>query len=149
MPIRERELNASRRAFLACSLVGGVALTLPITAAEARDRRQPMEMTIRANSGVMTLINLFAVDPENQQKLVAVLKEGTEALMSKRDGYIAASVHVSKDGRHVINYSQWRSVKDIETMRQHPDVRPYMKRVAGLAPFEAIACEVSYVHQRG
>jgi len=120
-----------------------------MAAAEARERRQMMEMTIRANSGVMTLINVFAVDPENKQRLVAVLKEGTDALMSKRPGYISASIHVSKDGRRVINYSQWRSIKDIEAMRQHPDVGPYMKRVAGFGTFEAIACEVSYVHHGG
>ena len=52
-----------------------------------------MEMTIRANSGVTTPINVFAVDPDNQPNLVAVLKEGTEALMSKRLGYISASIH--------------------------------------------------------
>ena len=148
MPIREREIKASRRAFIACSLAGGVGLTLPMAAAETPHRRQPMEMTIRADSGVVTLINVFAVDPENQQGLAAVLKEGTEALMSKRAGYISASIHVSKDGRRVINYSQWKSLKDIEAMRQHPDVGPYMKRVTGLGTFEAIACEVSYVHQR-
>src|SRR5215475_9201869 len=125
-----------------------VVLTLPMAAADAQPRRQLMEMTIRANSSVVTLINVFAVDPENQQRLVAVLKEGTEALMSKQTGYISASIHVGKDGRRVINYSQWKSVKDIEAMRQHPDVGPYMKRVADLGTFEAIACEVSYVHQR-
>jgi quinol monooxygenase YgiN len=149
MSIHEREINASRRTFITCSLVGGVALTLPMAAGETQHGRQPMEMTIRANSGVMTLINVFTVDPGNQQRLVAVLKEGTEALMSQRSGYISASVHVSKDGRRVINYSQWKSVKDIEAMRQHPDVGPYMKRVAGLGTFEAITCEVSYVHQGG
>jgi len=149
MPIPEREINASRRAFIACSLARGGALTVPMAAAEAQHRRQPMEMTIRADSGVMTLINVFAVDPENQQTLVTVLKEGTEALMSKRAGYISASIHVSMDGRRVINYSQWKSVKDIEAMRQHPDVGPYMKRVADLGTFEAIACEVSYVHHGG
>src|SRR5262245_50794842 len=147
MPTGEPAINASRRAFVACSLAGGVALAVQRGAAEAHHRRPPMEMTIRANSGVMTLINVFTVDPENQQKLVAVLKEGTETLMSKHEGYVAASIHVSKDGRRVINYSQWKSVKDIEAMRQHPDVGPYMKRVAALGPFEAIGCEVSYVHQ--
>ena len=105
-----------------------------------------MEMTIRANSGVVVLINVFAVDPDNQHKLVEVLKEGTEGLMSKMSGYISASVHISKDGRRVINYSQWRSVKDIDTMRQNPEVWPYMKRVAALGTFEAMACEVNYVH---
>jgi quinol monooxygenase YgiN len=146
MPIPNAQVDASRRAFIAWSLTGGVALTLPMAAADAQHGREPMEMTIRANSGVMTLINIFTVDPEDQQKLFAVLKDGTEALMSKRDGYIAARIHVSKDGRRVINYSQWRSVKDIEVMRQHPDVAPYMKRVAALGTFEAIGCEVSYVH---
>jgi quinol monooxygenase YgiN len=149
MPIRERESNASRRAFIACNLAGGVALTLPVAVAEAQHRRQRMEMTIRANSEVVTLINVFAVDPENQQKLVAALREGTEGLMSKLAGYISASIHVSKDGRRVINYSQWNSVKDIEAMRQHPDVGPYIKHVAGLGTFEAITCEVKYVHHGG
>ena len=148
MPIPKRVIKASRRAFIA-GVLGGVALTLPVAAAQAQYRRQLMEMTIRANSGVMTLINVFAVDPENQQRLIAVLKEGTEAIMRKRAGYISASIHVSKDGRRVINYSQWKSVKDIEAMRQHPDVGPYMKRVASLGTFEAIACEVSYVHHGG
>jgi quinol monooxygenase YgiN len=149
MPIRELEINASRRAFIACGLAGGVALTLPMAASDAQQRRQWMEMTIRANSGVVTLINVFAVNPENQQSLVAVLMEGTEALMSRRPGYISASIHVSKDGRRVINYSQWKSLEEIEAMRQHPDVGPYMKRVAGLGTFEAIACDVSYVHHGG
>jgi quinol monooxygenase YgiN len=95
----------------------------------------------------VTLINVFTVDPENQQGLVAVLKEGTEGLMSKLAGYISSSIHIGKDGRRVINYSQWKSAKDIDTMRQNPDVGPYMKRVAALGTFEAIACEVSYVHR--
>src|SRR5262249_28611614 len=43
-------------------------------------------------------------------------------------------------------YSQWKSVKDIEALRRDPDVEPYMRRVADLGTFEAIACEVSYVH---
>jgi quinol monooxygenase YgiN len=109
-----------------------------------------MEMMIRANSGGHDADQrLCPMDPENQQRLVALLKENTEALMSKRAVYISASIHVSQDRRRVINYSQWKSVTDIEAMRQHPDAGSYMKRVAGLGTFEAIACEVSYVHQRG
>src|SRR5262245_12914835 len=132
----------------ACRLADGGA-DFAMAAAEAQARRLLMEMTIRANSGVITLINIFAVNPENQQRLVAVLEEGTEAIMSKRAGYISASLHVSKDGRRVINYSQWKSVMDIEAMRLDPDVGPYMRRVANFGTFEAIACEVSYVHTGG
>jgi hypothetical protein len=50
--------------------------------------------------------------------------------MSKLAGYISSSIHIGKGGRPVINYSQWRSVKDIEAMRQHLDVGPYMKRMS-------------------
>jgi len=51
MPKPERVINASRRAFIARSFAGGVALTFPMAAAEAQHRRQLMEMTIRADSG--------------------------------------------------------------------------------------------------
>jgi quinol monooxygenase YgiN len=138
--------ETSRRTFVAASLASGLALVMQPVLAQSQNRRLPMEVTIRANSGVMTLINVFTIDPENHQKLVEVLKEGTESLMSKMTGYISASFHISKDGRRVINYSQWRSVEDIEAMRQNPDIGPYMQRVAALAKFEAIACEVAYVH---
>jgi quinol monooxygenase YgiN len=143
-----RVINAksSRRTFVAGCVASGLAHVVGPVPAESQTRRQPMEMTIRANSGVITLINVFTVALDHQHKLVEVLKEGTEGLMSKMAGYISASVHISKDGRRVINYSQWRSVKDIDTMRQDPDVGPYMKRVAALGTFEAIACEVNYVH---
>jgi quinol monooxygenase YgiN len=141
--------GTSRRVFLAASAASGVALMMRPAPSEAQHRRRSMEVTIRANSGVITLINVFTVDPENQQRLVAVLKEGTEGLMSKMAGYISASVHISKDGRRIINYSQWRSANDIDAMRQNPDIGPYMKRVAALGTFDAIACEVSYVHHAG
>jgi quinol monooxygenase YgiN len=144
--MRAINTGTSRRTFVAASLASGLALVMPPVLAQSQNRRPPMEVTIRANNGVMTLINVFDVDPENQQKLVELLTEGTESLMSNMTGYISASVHTSKDGRRVINYSQWRSVKDIEAMRQNSDVGPYMQRVAALAKFEAIACEVSYVH---
>jgi quinol monooxygenase YgiN len=89
---------------------------------------------------------VFAVEPEHQRDLIDLLKEGTEDWMSRMPGYVSASAHKSKDGRRVINYSQWRSVPDIEAMRQNPDVQPYLQRVAALAKFEAIICDVSYLH---
>jgi quinol monooxygenase YgiN len=105
-----------------------------------------MEISIRANSEVATLINVFTVEPENQQNLIQLLKEGTETLMSKLPGYISASLHKSKDGRRVINYAQWRSAEDIEAMRTNPEVGTYFQRVKALAQFEATVCEVSNVH---
>jgi quinol monooxygenase YgiN len=105
-----------------------------------------MEITIRANDDVVTLINVFVVEPENQEKLIQILKEGTETMFSKLPGYISASFHKSKDGRRVVNYGQWRSAKDIEAFRTQPEIGAYFQRVKALAQFEAIVCEPSYVH---
>jgi quinol monooxygenase YgiN len=106
-----------------------------------------MEITISSNREVATLINIFVVEPDNQDKLIQVLKEGTEALFSKQPGYISASFHKSMDGRRVVNYGQWRSPKDIDAFRSKPEISEYFKRVKELAQFESMVCDVSYVNR--
>jgi len=101
---------------------------------------------IEPNRQVATLVNVFVVEPGNQERLIEILREGTETLMSEQPGYIAASFHRSKDGRRVVTYAQWRSPKDIEALRTRPEIGEYFKRVRGLAQSEPIVCEVSYVH---
>lgn len=105
-----------------------------------------MEIAIRADNRVTTLINVFVVEPENQEALIRLMTEAAETLMSKQHGYISASFHKSMDGRRVVNYTQWRSPSDIEALRSKPEVQEYFARVGALAKFEPIVCEVSYVH---
>jgi quinol monooxygenase YgiN len=138
--------GTSRRTFVATSLASGLALVMPPVPAQSQHRSQHRETTIRLDSEITTLINIFTVEPENQQKLVALLKEGTETWISKMAGFISANFHNSQDGRRVIIYGQWRSVQDIEAMRQNPNMGPYLQHVAALAKLEAITCKVSYVH---
>jgi quinol monooxygenase YgiN len=91
---------------------------------------------------------VFAVDPDRQKALIELLIEGTEAFFAKQPGFISASVHSSKDGGHILNYSQWRSPRDIEAYRSHPDFGAYIKRIVGLSKSQtAFLCDVSYVHQ--
>lgn len=104
-----------------------------------------METTIRAGEAIATLINIFTVEPENQQELLALLKDGTETSISKMVGWVSTSFLCGKDGRRVIVYSQWRNAKDIDAMRLNPAMGPYLQRVAALARFEAILCEVTGV----
>ena len=101
-----------------------------------------MEPTIRAHSDIITLINVFTVEPENQQALVDLLREGTASFFSKMPGFISSSVHRSKDGRRAINYAQWRSAKDIEAFRGNPSFAPYIQRIVALAKSESILCDV-------
>jgi quinol monooxygenase YgiN len=105
-----------------------------------------MDTTIRMNDKIATLINIFTVAPENRQNLIDLLRDGSETSISKLPGWISTNFLVSADGKRVIVYSQWRDAKDIDAMRQQPDMGPYLKRVAALATFEAMLCEVNWVH---
>jgi quinol monooxygenase YgiN len=136
----------SRRIVVVGSLASGFALAVRPVAAVSQDRSMQMEIAIRAKDAVTTLINIFVVEPQDQERLLQLLAEGTETLFSKQPGYIAASFHKSKDGRRIVNYGQWRSPQDIEAFRSKPELGAYFARVKALAQFEAIICEASYVH---
>ena len=98
--------------------------------------------TIATGRGILTLINVFTVKPEDQQKLAQLLVDATEQTMKHLPGFVSASIHKSHDGKKVVNYAQWRSQKDFEAMRQDPKVKPHMAGAAALATFEPILCEV-------
>lgn len=72
--------------------------------------------TLSKNANVVTLINIFTVEPENQQRLMELWTEITEDVMCKLPGFISANFHKSLDGKHGANYAQWRSVESIENM---------------------------------
>jgi len=100
-------------------------------------------MATIANGGEMlTLINVFTVRPEDQQKLVQLLLDATDETMKHLPGFVSATIHKSHDGKKVVNYAQWRSLKDFEAMRQDPKAKPHMAAAAALATFEPILCEV-------
>ena len=140
----------SRRAVvtsgLATGLGAGVLLATQATPSYSQNRSSKMEATIRIGSDITTLVNVFTVEPDNQQKLVQLLKEGTETFFSKQPGFISSSVHASKAGGRAINYSQWASAKDIENFRNDPKFAPYIQRLAALAKAETILCEVVEVN---
>ena len=91
---------------------------------------------------ILTLINVFTVEPQNQQELAQTLIDATDQTMKRMPGFISASIHKSFDGHKVVNYAQWKSRADFEAMTKHPDAIPHMKASAALAKFEPILCEV-------
>jgi len=99
--------------------------------------------TIDENSNVFTLINVFTVEPEKQQKLVAVLIEATQKTMKHMPGFVSANIDRSRDGKRVVNYAQWKDMAAFEAMRKNPEAAPHMQAAAALVQFEPILCEVS------
>ncbi|MBW3590403.1 MAG: antibiotic biosynthesis monooxygenase [Actinobacteria bacterium] len=98
---------------------------------------------IRPGGNLLTLINVFTVSPENQDRLVNLLIEATEQTMRHLPGFVSASIHKSLDGGRVINYAQWESREDFEAMMNEPEARGHMAAAASFAEFDPILCEVS------
>jgi quinol monooxygenase YgiN len=105
-----------------------------------------MNTTIAVTKQVTTLINVLTVEPENQGKVIELLRGNTENVISGLDGWISTSFIAAKDRRHVVIYSQWRDVASVEAMRANPDMVAYFPTIRALAAFDGFAGDVVYNH---
>jgi heme-degrading monooxygenase HmoA len=97
----------------------------------------------------VTLINTFAVRPENQGELLDVLDEAMKRTLRNQPGFVGAALHRSFDGKRVVSYSQWRSRADVEALQKDPAYREHTAQAAGLAErFEPALYAASSVHER-
>src|SRR5829696_1178086 len=92
--------------------------------------------------------NLFTVRHEQQQRLVDLLVEATEAVMKYQPGYVSANIHKSLDGTRVTNYAQWRSREAFEAMLKDSEANVHMQEAARIAErFEPHLYDVSFVDE--
>ena len=92
--------------------------------------------TISTKSSLITLINVFTVEPANQRRLIELLTEATDVSVRRAPGFVSASLHRSTDGTKVTMYAQWRSLDDYEAMRRDPGPVPYLQEALTIATFE-------------
>jgi heme-degrading monooxygenase HmoA len=101
-----------------------------------------MMVRIEPQNTVVTLINVFTVSPENQQKLVDMLIEATQKTMRHIPGFVSASIHKSADGTRVANYAQWQTAKDFEAMLHNAEAGAHMRPIQEIATYDAHLYEV-------
>ena len=92
--------------------------------------------TISTKSEVITLINVFSVEPANQRRLIELLTEATEISVCRAPGFVSAILHRSTDGTKVTMYAQWRSIDDYQAMHQDPKPLPFLQEALTIARFE-------------
>jgi len=90
----------------------------------------------------LTLVNVFTVEPANQQKLVDLLTLATKSSVQNITGFISSSLHRSLDGTKVTMYAQWRSMEDYQNMRNNATASPYLQQALEFAKFEPGMYEV-------
>jgi quinol monooxygenase YgiN len=98
--------------------------------------------TISPSLKLVTLINVFTVEPANQRQLVELLARATETSVRHAPGFVSASLHRSLDGTKVTMYAQWRSVEDYRAMRENPAPLPYLQQALAIAKFDPGMYEV-------
>jgi hypothetical protein len=63
-----------------------------------------MNATIAVTKEVTTLINILTVEPEDQPKLIQLLRENTDNVVTRLEGWISTSFIAAKDRRRVAIY---------------------------------------------
>jgi heme-degrading monooxygenase HmoA len=105
-------------------------------------------VTISKDNDLVTLINVFTVRPEDQQRLVDALANATQKVMRNQPGFVSANIHKSLDGTRVTNYAQWQSSEAFEAMLQNQEAAEHMGEAARIAEsFEPHLYEVSFVDE--
>jgi quinol monooxygenase YgiN len=89
--------------------------------------------TISKDNPVVTLINVFTVEPQYQQQVVDLLVEATETVMKHVPGYVSANIHKSLDGVRVVNYAQWESREAYQAIFNDPNVKVHMDKILKVA----------------
>jgi quinol monooxygenase YgiN len=98
--------------------------------------------TISKAATLVTFINVFTVEPANQQRLVELLARVTEISVRHAPGFVSSALHRSLDGTKVTMYAQWRSIEDYEAMRKEPTPLPYFQEALSFSTFEPARYDV-------
>jgi len=102
---------------------------------------------IEANKGIITQINVFTVKPGQQQALVNLLIESAN-FVKDVSGWISASIHVSLDGRQVVNYAQSESHEASQEIIEKLRRGGYLDRNKLLADARPSLYEVVYTLEK-
>ncbi len=105
--------------------------------------------TISKGNDPVTLVNVFTVEPENEQRVVDLLIEATEKVIKKQPGFISANIHKSLDGVRVVNYAQWKTEEDFKTIFKNPDVIPHMQELKKFSQPDFHLYEVAFIDEIG
>ena len=80
---------------------------------------------------MVTQINVITVEPENQDRLVDLMTQQAEEVMSRQPGFISINLHKSLDGTRVVNYVQWESQELLDRAHETPGFLDHFERYKG------------------
>jgi len=97
-----------------------------------------MTRNVSKDYNPVTLVNILTVEPAYQPELLALLHDYIENTISTLNGWISTIVDASEDKQHIIVYSRWKNIADIDAMRKDPRTVAGFPQLAALASFDSI-----------
>jgi hypothetical protein len=104
------------------------------------------QTTIQAGAQLVTLINVFTVEPADHAHLIDRWRRATEDVLCHLPGFVSANLHRSLDGTTVVNYAQWERQEAFQAMLRDPTSGPLLRERAEIATPAPVRCEVVSVH---
>lgn len=89
--------------------------------------------SISPNRQLLTVVNVFTVDPADADRLISVAVETAQRVTRSLPGFVSSSFHKSTDGGRVVNYAQWERAEAVRAGLDHPDVEGMLHELADLA----------------
>ena len=90
----------------------------------------------------ITAINVFLVEPEDQERLIDRLTYVTDAFVRTAPGFMGSTLHRSLDGKKVAMHAQWASEAAYRAMRDNPASTAQLKEMLAFAMFDPGIYEV-------
>jgi len=103
---------------------------------------------IKIDKDIITLINVFTVDPSKQQQLIDTLVETTKRVWRLQDGYVSASIHKSQDMRKVVNYIQYKGKEAFDKRVDNPEAIIRMNKVLSMAKADGHLYDVVFTDKK-
>ena len=101
-------------------------------------------ITTAQERDVVTLINAFRSEPQNQQHLIDAWIRATGERLESLPGIISAALHRSNDGTRVLNCAQWKSAQNWENLF-HIGSESWCREMTKYAKPDANLHEVCYL----
>ena len=98
---------------------------------------------ILKDANLVTVINRFSVEPENQKKLLQLLDD-LKVVVERQPGFISANVHRNFEGTRIVSYAQWDTKEDYQAVYTISEAKPILDEIKKISKFSWNLYDVVY-----
>ncbi len=99
--------------------------------------------SLHADNKLLTVMVSFDCEAQQQAELAEKIKAYVANFISQQDGFVSSHLHVSRCGKHVVNYAQWQSMEHFKAFGEKARSRPELPELLAFKP-RAVFYDVAF-----